>query len=153
MTVFNSSAIWAVTFRLQGYKCMLVISWFCIIHLTLTWATWCLTCVQWYFVCVRIHTGVGHTDNQSAQPFCLGKNSKLFLYSWRDSNPRPLDLQSKALTTEPTRHPVPYVWDQAADRCLDIVPYLTCCVMCVCMRQKSVTGKYTSLQMLLTGCL
>ena len=35
----------------------------------------------------------------------LSKNSKFFLCSWRDSNPRPLDLQSNALTTEPTRHP------------------------------------------------
>ena len=43
--------------------------------------------------------GVGHTDSESAQPF------RHFLYSWRDSNPRTLDLQSNSLTTEPTRHP------------------------------------------------
>ena len=53
----------------------------------------------WSFVGVRIHTGDGHT-------FLTRTNSTFFLRTWRDSNPRPLDLQSKALTTEPTRHPV-----------------------------------------------
>ena len=53
----------------------------------------------WSFVCVCIHTGVGHTNSESAQPFLTRKNS------WRDSNPRPLDIQSNALTTEPTCHP------------------------------------------------
>ena len=54
---------------------------------------------------MAIHTGVGHTDSESAQPFWLGK-TKFFLCSWRDLNPWPLDLQSNALTTEPTCHPI-----------------------------------------------
>ena len=45
----------------------------------------------WSFVCVRVHTGVGHTDSESAQHFWLGKTHKFFLCSQRDSNLRPLD--------------------------------------------------------------
>ena len=52
-----------------------------------------------------IHTGVGQTDKESVQPFWLGKTQSFSCAS--DSNPRPLDLQSNALTTEPTRHPTP----------------------------------------------
>ena len=41
---------------------------------------------MWLFLCVRIHTGVGHTDNESAQHFWLGKTLTFFLCSWRGSN-------------------------------------------------------------------
>ena len=70
-TVFNSSYTWAATFRLRGGTC----------------ACWLFLCFhnplnsdmdyrifnvrRWSFVCVRIHTGVGHTGTESepAQPF------------------------------------------------------------------------------------
>ena len=58
----------------------------------------------WSFLCVRIHTGVGHTDSESAQHFWLGKTDNFFLCSWRDSNLRSLDLESNTLPTEPPRH-------------------------------------------------
>ena len=54
----------------------------------------------WSLVCLRIHTGIGHTDSQSAQHFWLGKTHKCFLCSWWDSNLRPLDLESDALQIE-----------------------------------------------------
>ena len=53
-------------------------------------------------LCVRIHTGVGHTDDESAQHFDSKKTShKLFLWSGRDSNLCPLDLEADALPIEP----------------------------------------------------
>ena len=45
-----------------------------VIHQTLTWTTGSLMCVHVIILaCVYIHTGVGHTDNESAQHFLLGK--------------------------------------------------------------------------------
>ena len=38
------------------------------------------------FWCVRIHTGVGHTDSESAQYVWLGKAKNKLLYSCRGSN-------------------------------------------------------------------
>ena len=52
-----------------------------VIHRTLTWTTRSLTCVgipSWTFFCVRIYTGVRHTDSESAQPFWLGKTHTFF---------------------------------------------------------------------------
>ena len=40
----------------------------------------------WWFLCVCIHTGVGHTDSESALHFWLGKIHILFYCSWRGSN-------------------------------------------------------------------
>ena len=59
----------------------------------------------WSFLRMHIHTGVGHTDSESAQHFWLGKTHKFFLCSWLDSNLGPLNLESDALPTEPPRHP------------------------------------------------
>ena len=58
------------------------------------------------FFCLReyTHRGWAHWQRVSTT-FLTKKNSEFFLCSWRDSNPQPLDLQSNALTTEPTRHP------------------------------------------------
>ena len=57
------------------------------------------------FLCVRIHTGVRHTDNESAQQFDSEKLSQcVFLCSGRDSNLwpwNPLDLEADALPIEP----------------------------------------------------
>ena len=58
----------------------------------------------WSFLCVRIHTGVRHTDSESAQQFWLGTTPKKLLCSWQDSNHRLLDLESDALLIEPP-HP------------------------------------------------
>ena len=58
-------------------------------------------------VYISIHTGVGHTDSESAQYYLTRKNShKCFLCSWRRraSNLVSLNLESDALPTEPTRH-------------------------------------------------
>ena len=52
-----------------------------------------------------IHGGWAHRQRVSTT-FWTRKNSKFFLCPWGDSNPRPLDLQSNTLTTEPTRHPI-----------------------------------------------
>ena len=41
---------------------------------------------MWSFLCVRIHTGVGHTDSESTQQFWLGKTHTSFLCSWRGWN-------------------------------------------------------------------
>ena len=49
---------------------------------------------KWSVSCVCIHIGVGHTDNESAQHFWLGKAHKFFLCSWRGSNLRFLDIES-----------------------------------------------------------
>ena len=58
------------------------------------------------YVIILVHTGVRHTDSESAH-FWLGKIHKFFLCSWRDSNLGPLDLESNALPIEPPRHPLP----------------------------------------------
>ena len=52
-----------------------------IIHQTLTRTAGTLTCVRDHshsYACVRIHTGVGHTD-ESAQHFWLGNTLTIFL--------------------------------------------------------------------------
>ena len=59
----------------------------------------------WSFLCVCIHTGVGHTDSESAQHFWLGKTHNFFLCSWWDLNLRPLNLVSDALLVNPPHHP------------------------------------------------
>ena len=61
-----------------------------------------LNVCAWSFVCVRIHTGFGHTDSKSAQHFWLTKTHKFFLCSWRGRglNPKTLDLEFNALAIE-----------------------------------------------------
>ena len=54
---------------------------------------------------LRAYTHGGWAHRQQVSTTFLTRK-KFFLCSWRDSNPWPLDLQSNALTTEPTRHPV-----------------------------------------------
>ena len=62
----------------------------------------------WPFVCLRIHTGGLGTPTASQHNVHSEKlKDFLLLLTRRDSNPRSLDLQSNALTTEPTRHPNP----------------------------------------------
>ena len=74
---FNSSATWAATFHLLGVQT--------------TIACWLFFCFHnppnrifnvRTFLCVRIHTGVEHIDNESAQHF----DSEKLLCSGRDSN-------------------------------------------------------------------
>ena len=72
-----------------------------VIHRTLTWTTGYFKMCTWSFLCVRIHTEVGHTDNESAPHFWL---DKFFLCSWRGSDLRSLDLEFNALSTELPRH-------------------------------------------------
>ena len=49
-------------------------------HQPLTWTTGSLTCVcDHSYARVRIHRGVGHTDNESAQHFDSEKLSQIFL--------------------------------------------------------------------------
>ena len=74
--------------------------YFCpsIIHRTLKWTTGSLTCV----FCMRAYTHRGWAHRQQVgTTFLIHINLKFFLCSWQDLNPRPLDLQSNALTTEP----------------------------------------------------
>ena len=83
-----------------------------IIHQTLTWTTGSLTCIH----------GISHTHRRWAHrqrasaTFLTQKNSKFFLCSWRDLNPRPLDLQSDILTTEPTCHPDNFIFNGVHDK-------------------------------------
>ena len=58
--VFNSSTTWAATFRLWGYKSMLVIFHVSILHRTPTWTTGSLACVHGLYMCVCTHRGWAH---------------------------------------------------------------------------------------------
>ena len=77
VTVFNSSATWAATFRLRGYTYVHA-GYFrvSIIHRTLTWT---LTCVHGLsIVCVHIHTqGLGPTPTASQHIF---DSEKLYVF-------------------------------------------------------------------------
>ena len=81
---------------------------------SISWLTWKSSLAKhaenWSFLCMHTHTGVGHTDNESAQQFWLGvKLSQTFvLYSWWRSNLWSLDLESDALPIEPPRPPNKY---------------------------------------------
>ena len=80
-----------------------------VIHQSLTWTTGSLTCVHDHsYICVRIQTEIGHTDNESAQHFWLGKtvtNCSCAHDGARDLNLWSLDIEFDTLTTEPPRHP------------------------------------------------
>ena len=103
--------------RLQprGAKCQLSYYFsvhagsFCVsvIHQTLTWNTGSLSCAHGHScACMHVHTGVGLTNNESAQHFLLGKTHNVLLCSWRDLNVSPLDLESNTLLIEPSRHSI-----------------------------------------------
>ena len=68
VTVFNSSATWAATFHLQGYKCMLVI-FVSIIHQILDMDYRIFNVLHGLRMHAYTHAGVGHTDNESTQTF------------------------------------------------------------------------------------
>ena len=59
----------------------------------------------WSFVYVHIYTQQGLGTPTASQQNHLDWKTKFFLCSWRDLNPRHLDLQSNTLTTEPARDP------------------------------------------------
>ena len=62
--------------------------------------------LTWSFVCVRMHTGgLGTPIASQHNLIWLGKTKKFCVCSWRDSNPRSVDLESDALPIEPSRHP------------------------------------------------
>ena len=65
-----------------------------------------LTCVHGLLY-AWVYTGGWAHQQQVSTTFLTRKNSQFFLCSWWDLNPQPLDLQSNALTTEPTHHPEP----------------------------------------------
>ena len=62
------------------------------------------------FLCLRIHTGVGHIDSESTQHILTRKAHNFCVCSWRDSNLCPLDLESDAVQIEPPRHRYAYIW-------------------------------------------
>ena len=63
------------TFILLSAKCMLRLS---VMHWTLTWTTWSLTCVRDHS-CACIYTrGVGHSAGESAQHFWIEKTYNFF---------------------------------------------------------------------------
>ena len=51
---------------------------------------------------------VPHIDTDRQTDRQTHRHTHTHTCSWRDLNPRPLDLQSNARTTEPTRHPTVY---------------------------------------------
>ena len=66
--VTNSSATWAATFYLWGYKCCACWLFLCFhkIHHTLTWTAGSLTCVHGLmYVCVNTHGGWTHRQRVS----------------------------------------------------------------------------------------
>ena len=71
-----------------------------------TWAT--VSCVLDHLYACVYTWGLGHTNNESAQHFWVGKIT-FFLCSWRGSDNGSLDFESDALPTEPPRHRVNYV--------------------------------------------
>ena len=73
-----------------------------IIHQTLTWI---FNVRTWSFLCMRTHTGVGHSQQKVSTTFWLRKTHKFCLCSWRGSNLGSVDLESDTLPTEPPRHP------------------------------------------------
>ena len=76
-------------YLLSYFKCMhCIISVSYLVHQTLTWTTGCLTCVSDHsYACVCIHTGVGHTNSESAQHFWLSK-TQVFLVLLTGFEPR-----------------------------------------------------------------
>ena len=82
----------------------------------------------WSFLCVRSHTGVGRTDNESAQHF---DSEKLTNFSCAPDGVRtsgPLDLESRVdvLPVEPARHPSErrlrgrdIIWLSVSRNCVD----------------------------------
>ena len=78
---------WVRLQQLQGQRYLfLQVFRAVVIHRTLTWNTEFVAFVlDWSFFCVRIHTGVGHTDSESAN-FWLVEKLNLFLCCWRSSN-------------------------------------------------------------------
>ena len=78
-------------------------------HRTLTWTTGYLTCVHGLSVCVRIHTGVGHTDSESQHNLFDSENLKVFLCSFDRIQTLDLWISSpNAITTERANpsHPI-----------------------------------------------
>ena len=70
VTVFNSSATWAATFRLRGYKYSACWLFLCFRYPPNSDVDYRIFNVYMVFgMHVYIHTGVGHTDSKSAQPF------------------------------------------------------------------------------------
>ena len=79
-----------------------------IIHQTLTWTTWSLTCVHDHSYACAYTWGFGahwHCDSESAQHFWPKKYLNLLLCSWWGSNLGSPDLESDTLPTEPPHHP------------------------------------------------
>ena len=59
------------------------------------------------FLCVRVHTGVGHTDSAASQHNIFDSEKlEFFVFFWRDSNLGSWNLESNALAIEAPRHPV-----------------------------------------------
>ena len=86
-----------------------------IIHRTLTWTTSSSTCAQGLSYAWIYTRGLGTPTASQHNLFDWKKTQRFFLCSWRDSNPRPLDLQCSALTTEPPRHPC---WSERLPDCV-----------------------------------
>ena len=100
VTVFNSSGTWAATFRLRGYKCVLVILCVSIIHRTLTWTTGSLTCVHSLsYACIW-----GLATPTSQYNIFTPKNSQILLVLLTGFEPRVFGSRSDALPIEPPRH-------------------------------------------------
>ena len=61
---------------------------------------------------MRIHTGVGHTDNESAQHFDSEKLSQLFLVLRTGFEPLVFESRVDALPIELPRHPTKFYHDE-----------------------------------------
>ena len=94
------------TFILLSSKCMLGLFMFpAVIHRTLTWTTWYLTCVRDHSDACVYTRGVGTPTASQQNIFDSEKLTFFLLCSWWDSNLGHVDLESEALPTEPPCHP------------------------------------------------
>ena len=61
---------------------------------------------MWSFLCMNIHTGVGHTDSELAQDFDSEKLSQIFLVLWTGFEPLIFGSRVDALQIESPRNKV-----------------------------------------------
>ena len=89
----------------------------------------------WLFLCVRVHTGVGHTDSESAQKFWLGKTLTNLSYAAPDAGGvRTSDLWISSLMLYQLSHPVTQTVTQTyfpipRSICFQLTSYIIHCIL------------------------
>ena len=99
-----------------------------VIHRTLDMDCRIFNVRTWLFLCVCIHTGVGHTGNESAQHSDLEKLSQFFLLLRTGFKPLVFGSWVDALPIEAPHHPVWNIFYVCVGGCVCL-----CVCVCVCM--------------------